>query len=71
MTKAEFFNYHKERLDYAFNFMREFNENKDFTNRIDDKFLISLNRHLQRKRFLTTKQHIALEEFLERWQQKA
>lgn len=71
MHKNEEYKFHKERLDKAFSFIREYNRKqiseKKTNSLIDDTFLLSLNRHLQRKGLLTTKQHIALEEFMERW----
>lgn len=61
------FKYHKSRLDLAFKFVKEHNSKAAPLNRIDDTFLISLSRYLQKKRCLTTKQHIALENFIEKW----
>lgn len=66
-NRPEEYRFHKERLDRAFKFIKEENSKRNSLNRIDDTFLLSLNRHLERKGSLTTKQHIALEGFIEKW----
>lgn len=67
MDKNEVYKFYKQRLDKAFNFIKNENNKRSHINKIDDTFLISLNRHLSRKGELTRKQHIALEEFMEKW----
>lgn len=60
--------YDKSRLDYAFNLVKGLNAKAEAHKRIDEGILYKLNRHLQTKGLLTNKQHLALEEFISKWQ---